>query len=904
MNQKPSCEEMEKRVKELETAVQDHKKTIKALKESESTALALLNIPNAAALLLDSDGICLDANETMAQRVSKKISDLIGKPIWDNSPPDIAEKRKALLKTILKGKKTLRLEDEQEGIWNDTIIFPVLNKKGEVSKAAVLGFDIAERNQVEEALRERDTIFNLFMEHSPVYMFFKDRNIRSLYLSKNYEKLLGRPMDELLHKSMDELFPSDLAKSMVADDQTILEQGKVIKVEEMFNDRFYETVKFPIHINGIPAYLAGFTMDITERKHAEKALMESEQKWRNILVHTPQIGISLNPEAKIVFANDFFLKLTGWKRHEIMGNDWFSLFIPTNIRDAVRKVFKTTMAQKNGDKFLTFENEILTKKGELLNVAWSNVLTRDSHGNIIDITSLGIDLTERKRAEEKLKQSENKYRFMMESFADPLYICSQDFRVEYMNPSMIRRIGRDATGEACHRAIHGLDRQCGWCLLDSVLTGRKTEINIKSPLDSRDYHVSNMPVCHEDGTISKMTVFRDITDYLKAVAEKEKAQSQLTQSQKMESIGTLAGGIAHEFNNILSIIMGNNELAMDDLPEWSHAKTSLDEIRIACLRARDVVKQLLTFSRKDNAKKIPMDIRSVVTESMKLIRSSIPANIDIRQRIAKEVAPIMGNATQINQVLINLCSNAADAMRQKGGRLQIDLDNLIIDGKGGSGSANLPPGPYVRLLISDTGGGMDNDTLERVFEPYFTTKEIGKGTGIGLAVVHGIVERHNGSIQVESTLGTGTLFTILFPAFRDRVDRGFKKQDIMPKGNERILFVDDEPILMNLGKKRLEMLGYAVQGSTDPLTALKRFKTDPKAFDLLITDMAMPGMTGDQLLSEILKIRPKMPAILCTGYSETISGKKACEIGFSSFLMKPVDRNELAAAVRKILDAV
>ncbi|MFA5903218.1 MAG: PAS domain S-box protein [Desulfobacula sp.] len=813
---------------------------------------------------------------------------------------ELEKKVRDLEKIVQKYEKTVHHEDERDGMWNDSIIFPVLDDTNEVSNVAVTGFDITERKRMEEELKEKEEVFRLFMEHSPIYMFFKDRNIRSLYLSKNYEKMLGRPINELLYKNMDELFPSDLAKSMIADDQAILREGKVIQVQETFNGRFYETIKFPIHKNGTPAYLAGFTMDITDRKKSETAMAESEQKWRNILANTPQIGVSLDTGARIVFANDHFLKLTGWKRQEIIGKEWFSLFIPENIREGVRGIFKQVMTLKEPSGFSNYENEILTKNGELLNVAWSNVITRDTRGSIIDVTCLGIDLTERKRAEEKIRQSETRYRFMMESFIDPLYICSPDLKISYINPAMIRRIGRDATGETCYHVMHGQDHPCDWCVFDTVSSNTAAEINIKSPLDGRDYRVTNMPIHHEDGTISKMTVFRDITDYLKVVDEKEKAQAQLAQSQKMESIGTLAGGIAHEFNNILSIIMGNNELAMDELPEWSQARTSLDEIRIACLRARDVVRQLLTFSRKDDAKKISMDIGSVVKESLKLIRSSIPANIDIRHTISDDIAPIIGNATQINQVLINLCGNAADAMREKGGSLQIDLGNFLIDEK--TRPAELSPGLYVRLMISDTGDGMDHDTLKRMFEPFFTTKEIGKGTGIGLAVVHGIVERHNGSIQVESKPEKGTLFTILFPAGRDRINQPDEEQSILPGGNERILFVDDEPILMTLGKKRLEMLGYRVHGETDPLKALKLFKTDPAAFDLLITDMAMPGMTGDQLVSEILEIQPKLPAMLCTGYSETLSEKKAYEIGFSAFLLKPVDKTELAVAVRKALD--
>ena len=394
----------------------------------------------------------------------------------------------------------------------------------------------------------------------------------------------------------------------------------------------------------------------------------------------------------------------------------------------------------------------------------------------------------------------------------------------------------------------------------------------------------------------------DISESKQAENERNNLRNQLLRSQKLESIGTLAGGIAHEFNNILSIIIGNNELIMDELPEWSHERENTEAILVACLRARDVVKQLLLFSRQTDQQRMPIQIGAVVKESLKLIRSSTPANIDINQNIADDVAPVFGNATQINQLLINLCSNATDAMINTGGAITIGLNNEIIEEKIKNSHASLSPGRYVKLMVNDTGHGMDKHTLDRIFEPYFTTKAIGKGTGIGLAVAYGIVEKHNGIISAESSPGRGSAFIILLPAYEGHLEEEREEKIVLPKGNERILFVDDEPLLYKLGKQRLESLGYKVQGSTDPSEALVIFKKDPDAFDLIITDMAMPYMTGDQLAIEILKIKPRMPIMLCTGYSEKISEEKACEIGICSFVMKPMDKADFAISVRKILD--
>ena len=399
-----------------------------------------------------------------------------------------------------------------------------------------------------------------------------------------------------------------------------------------------------------------------------------------------------------------------------------------------------------------------------------------------------------------------------------------------------------------------------------------------------------------------LTAVSDISESKQAELERDKLKSQLFQSQKLESIGTLAGGIAHEINNILSIILGNNELLMLDLLKWGHSREKAEAISVASLRARDIVKQLLLFSRQTEVKKVLLQIGSVVKESMQLIRSSTPSNIDIRQDIADDVAPIFGNATQINQVLINLCGNATDAMIHTGGTLSIALNNAMIDEKSSRRHAAISPGRYVKLMIRDTGHGMDKRTLDRIFDPYFTTKEIGKGTGIGLAVVHGVVERHNGMISAESVPGKGTAFEILIPAYKGHIEQVPEAKTVYPTGHERILLINDDPSLFKLGKQRLEKLGYTVQGFTNPSEALAVFKADPEAFDLIITDLALPHMTGEQLSAGILKIRPNMPILICTGCSEKNSEEKACKLGISSFAMKPLDMADLATIVRKVLD--
>lgn len=413
----------------------------------------------------------------------------------------------------------------------------------------------------------------------------------------------------------------------------------------------------------------------------------------------------------------------------------------------------------------------------------------------------------------------------------------------------------------------------------------------------------NNSLLHDnDGNIiGAISLGLDITERKQVEEEKDKLQTQLQQAHKIESIGTLAGGVAHDFNNILGIIIGNVELALDDVPGGNPAYLNLEEIRTASSRAKDVVRQLLSFARKTKLEKKPTNIIPIVKESLKLLRSSIPASIELRQNIAKDVDTILADPTQINQVLINLCTNADHAMPD-GGVIVVTLRNIELDEKTTDQYPKLNPGRYVNLAVSDTGHGMPPEEIDRIFDPYFTTKEVGKGSGMGLAVVHGIVMNHDGAIFVDSELEKGTTLNIFFPITEREPISGIPIDEDLPTGKERILFIDDEESMVSVGRNRLERLGYQVETKTSPVEALELFRANPDQFDLVITDMTMPQMTGDHLVGKILKIRPDLPTIICTGFSEKIDEGKAKEIGIRQYIEKPLNRSDLAKLVRRALD--
>ncbi|MEA1970164.1 MAG: ATP-binding protein, partial [Thermodesulfobacteriota bacterium] len=393
----------------------------------------------------------------------------------------------------------------------------------------------------------------------------------------------------------------------------------------------------------------------------------------------------------------------------------------------------------------------------------------------------------------------------------------------------------------------------------------------------------------------------EISERKQAEEEKEKLHAQLLQSQKMEAIGTLAGGIAHDFNNILSAVIGYTELSLIKVEKGTSLQTNLQEVLKAGIRAKDLVQQILTFSRQTDHEQGPVQVSLMVKEALKLLRATLPTTIEIQQDIQSNSA-VLGNPTQIHQILMNLCTNAGHAMQKDGGILEVSLVNVEVDADFAARHLDMSPGPHLRLTVSDTGYGIEPAIMERMFDPFFTTKEKGEGTGMGLSVVHGIVKDYGGAITVYSEPGSGSTFNVFLPVFEGEVRLETKIEEPLPHGNERILFIDDELAIVDIGRQMLERLGYEVVTRTSSIEALELFRAKPDRFDLVITDMTMPKMTGEEIAREIMLIRPDIPVILCTGFSEKMTAEKAKAKGVKAFLMKPIVMSVTAGTVRQVLD--
>jgi signal transduction histidine kinase/CheY-like chemotaxis protein len=396
----------------------------------------------------------------------------------------------------------------------------------------------------------------------------------------------------------------------------------------------------------------------------------------------------------------------------------------------------------------------------------------------------------------------------------------------------------------------------------------------------------------------------DITNRRKAEKEKMDLELHLSQKQKMEAIGTLAGGIAHDFNNILAAMQGYAELSLDDLPEDSSVRENIKLIMSCCDRATKLVKQILTFSRKDEQErqKEPIQISLIIKEVLGMLRSSLPKTIKICRKIQTESSTVLADSTKIHQVLVNLCTNASHAMRERGGTLEVSLIDVNLESQTRIGDELLEPGPYVKLSVSDTGCGMENEILERIFEPFFTTKKVNEGTGLGLPVVHGIVESHGGAIAVRSTPGEGSTFDIYLPTIENSEVNNSRSPEQTGRTKKVILLVDDEKMMVDVIGLTLERLGYSVVAKTSSIDALEAFQEKSDEFDLVITDQIMPNMTGTQLAEKLIAIRPDIPVILCSGFPENVSLEELKRIGIEEFIAKPVSRQKIADIVQTLLE--
>ncbi|MEE9148457.1 MAG: ATP-binding protein [Candidatus Tectomicrobia bacterium] len=525
------------------------------------------------------------------------------------------------------------------------------------------------------------------------------------------------------------------------------------------------------------------------------------------------------------------------------------------------------------------------------------------------VVVLQVAVIERQRAEEALRESEERYRALVEGSIQGISIVSREGKRLFANQALVTMLGYETLDAyLAHHALdnvapHERNRLRGY--REALFRGESVPTHYEYQgvrLDGMSLQLERVvtPMVWE-GEPALLSTILDITERKQAEEERKRLEDWLRQSQKMEAIGTLAGGIAHEFNNVLMVMIGFTQMAIDDISPATPLYQNLQEVLTAGKRAKDLVRQILTFSRKSDHKRIPVPLPSLVHATLTLLRASLPTTIAIQQHIAPDAGTVLADPTQIHQILLNLCTNAEHAMREMGGILAIGLDHVEVDDAFAVSRPELQVGPHVRLTVRDTGHGMPPEVVERIFDPFFTTKGIGEGTGMGLAIVQGIVTSHGGAITVESRPGHGTTFAVYLPRITAAAESEVYPEMSLPHGTGCILFVDDEETLARLGQGMLQRLGYDVVARTSSTKALEAFRAMPERFDLVITDQTMPHMTGEMLVKELQRIRPDIPIILCTGFSHVMHAEKAQALGIEAFLMKPVIARDLAVTIQQVL---
>jgi PAS domain S-box-containing protein len=788
--------------------------------------------------------------------------------------------------------------------------FQLFNKSVEPTAKGVLSQSITESNQV--TLSYKDSVFSLefaslhFSSPEAIQYAYKLEGFDKDWLFTNARKRFAT------YTNLDGGTYTFKVKGTNSDG-VWTEKNSAITI--VIQPPFWKTNWFYLLLFCIVFAMVGVTIlylqklrhEIIERGYAEKRLIESENRYRSLLENQTELVCRYKADGVFTFVNQVYCDFFNKSKSELIGKRWH----PLPVDDDLEIIEEKRMTLSPSNQTIIIENRVYAGTGKIHWVQFVNRAFFDQTGKLLEIQSVGRDITERKKIEEALFQSETYLRTLIFSIPDLVWLkdengfylfCNSKFELLYgaKEKEIIGKTDYDFVDKELADSFREHDKLAmtkgGPSINEEQVTyandgHRKMLETIKTPIYGSD-----------DKLVGVLGVARDITERIRAEEERKKLESQLRQSHKMEAVGTIAGGIAHDFNNILGIIIGNMELAIDSIEAWNPARSNLEEIKKAGLRASDVVRQLLNFSRKTEQSKKTVDISLLVKESIKLLRSSIPASIDIQLNIPDALKTINADPTQVHQVLINLCTNAAHAMENDGGVLKIDLSEAELDNATVTQFGEIESGHYVLLAISDTGPGIDSENKANIFDPYFTTKAVGKGTGMGLAVVLGIVKNHNGAISVYSEPGKGSTFKVLFPVADEIANEDKPILQDLPKGKESILFIDDEEGLAKIGSNMLERLGYRVVIKTDPTIALEVFRSDPSQFDLVITDMTMPHLSGEELIKEVLKINSKVPIILCTGFSNKIDHDRAIEIGAHSYIEKPLDKNILANSVREALD--
>lgn len=763
--------------------------------------------------------------------------------------------------------------------------------------------DITERKKMEEALSSSEERYRTIVNLSPMGIFV-NVDSRCALANQSFADIIGASnVSDILGREVFTFFPPEYHDAIRKRIAFTLETGRPARTADQPFVRLdgslvhVEVTAAPIHYEGSRGILV-IANDITERMRTEKALRESEERFRQVADVTGEWIWEVDEKGRFRYCSAAVEQILGYAPEELTDRKYFWELIESPHREESR-ISPLELLQRQ-KAFDGYTRSHVCKDGAIVILETSGSPIIDSDGTFRGYRGTNRDITDQVQAGE----SRELLATVIEHAAEAIVITDTEGNIKYVNPAF-----ENITGYASEEVLGANPRvlksgkhdeafyQHLWKTIIDGGVWRDTLINKKKDGSLFEEAATISPIRNSSGKIvNYVAVKRDVT-------KEAQLQRQLIQSQKMEAIGTLAGGIAHDFNNVIFAITGYTELALEELPDGSPLRWDLERVLNAGRRAGEMVKQILAFSRQGEIQRKPLDLSPIVKEGLKFLRASIPSTIEIRQNIQSPLGMVNADPTQMHQVLMNLCTNASHAMRDSKGVLTVELSAATFDEEFVARHLDLCSGNYVLLEVSDTGHGISPEIAERIFEPYFTTKEVNEGTGLGLAVIHGIVKNHGGAITVYSEPGKGSTFKVYLPvtAVRDEA-RAFSASEPVPSGNERILLVDDEPILVEMGQAILERMGYKVVTSTSPTEALSLFRSDPQRFDLVVTDLTMPKLTGLELAAEIASLRADIPVILCTGFSHKFTEEDAKQAGIHAVIKKPMSKKDVAETVRNVLD--
>jgi PAS domain S-box-containing protein len=772
-------------------------------------------------------------------------------------------------------------------------------------------------NNKTRELQESRERFRAIAENSPDAIIITDVMGVLLYCNRGTEKIFGYSQEELLGHSSIIFLPPQMRERELSKRVKYAQSGVHLTISSTVESIMVrkDGTEFPVEFSlyswalNNESFFATILRDITERKraenelkHAYEALRRSRDFFENVF-NAAGDGIYVTDElGTIVFANKALCAMLGYDSGELTGKPAVDI-----TAEMPGLATEETMAYEMYHRAYTdyFECLYLHKDGSSLYVETKISNVQEGAQESPALIVIVRDITARKRTENEIRQARDYFQTILKTSPDAIFVVDATGTIVMANESVFdvygyqpeELIGQHVSVLATDdepevkKSMAMIEELHAAGIIRNFVGERKRKDGTIVQIESSHALLKN-----QDGSIAgSVSSTRDIT-------ERKRLEEQLRQSQKMEAVGTLAGGIAHDFNNILGVIFGYAELSQDLAEGNSVLEKNLEQILKAADRAKNLVSQILAFSRKSESDIKPLRAHLVIKEGLKLLRASLPSTISILADIDDTHDIVVADATQLHQIIMNLCTNAAYAMQHSGGTLDVKLKPLDIDEHSAKAYGEIAPGPYVQLSVKDTGTGIPADIISRIFEPFFTTKDVGRGTGMGLSVVHGIVKSLKGDIKVYSEPGTGSVFHVVLPRVEEAVLESRVQVQEAPLGHESVLLVDDEAVLLDVGVQTLNSLGYRVTALQSPMEALELFKKNLAEFDLVITDQTMPGLTGYELAQRLLEIRADIPIILCTGYSDLVTAESVLACGIKAFVIKPLNRLALAETVRKVLE--